>query len=94
MIDDELGFAIGTSSADVPSTATSTNAANTHTADVPVAPSTKRGASRDVTGQLQLDGEEGVMFCAWCRSFARSDIRNQFISGSSYRKLGSIKKHE
>ena len=34
------------------------------------------------------------MFCTWCRNFSRSEVRNQFVSGSTSMKLESIKKHE
>ena len=90
---ERFGFAIGASSACAPSASKSTNAANTHTVDDPVAPSTKKrrfnSAWKEGHDWLELDGEEGVMFCAWCHSFARSDIRNQFISGPSSMKLES-----
>ena len=36
----------------------------------------------------------GVIFCDWCRASSRSDLRNQFVTGSSSLKLESVKKHE
>ena len=43
---------------------------------------------------LNYDANGGVIFCDWCRVLSRSDVRNQFITGSSSMKLESIKKHE
>ena len=60
-------------------------------------PSKKRRFNCDWTkgrAWLKHDTDNNVMFCEWCRSFDKSEYRNQFVKGCASMKLESIKKHE
>ena len=39
---------------------------------------------------LNYDVSAGVTFCDWCRKYGKSDVRNQFITGSTSMKLESV----
>ena len=94
---ERFGFSALASSPTV-STPSTVHEGTSSGATEPTAPPVKRrrfnSAWKEGREWLHHDANRGVIFCNWCRASSRSDLRNQFVTGSSSLKLESVKKHE